>query len=230
MKTKVHLLPAILIGLFGTCASAQDPGPTGSGSTNRQVRQTIDVDFNGGTLADLVNVLRGAANGVNILIPPEAAEVSVPNLALRTVSVEAALRAVADVVTDQRANVGIGVVRVGGGQPVFTVRVLLARPAADEPGSEETFVRVYSIRSMTEHNPRDNEGDPITMSAETILTAIDTGLEVASGQTEKAQIRYHEDSGLLFVRGTWAQNNLIESILENMNRDMAARRAANRRG
>ena len=49
-------------------------------------------------------------------------------------------------------------------------------------------------------------------------------------QTEKAQIRYHEDSGLLFVRGTWAQNNLIESILENMNRDVAVRRQANRRG
>ncbi len=229
MKTRAHLLPAtlILIGLFGTSASAQNPRP---GSTNGQARQTVDVDFNGGTLADLVNVLRGAANGVNILIPPEAVRVSVPNLALRAVSVEAALRAVADVVTDQRANVGIGVVRVGGGQPVFTVRVNLARPSADEPGSEETFVKVYSIRSMTEHNPRDNEGDPITMSAETILTAIDTGLEVASGQTEKAQIRYHEDSGLLFVRGTWAQNNLIESILENMNRDVRVRREANRRG
>ena len=132
MKTRAHLLPAtlLLIGLFGTSASAQDPRVSGRPISTATI---VDVEFAGGDLAEFVEAVRGAGRNINVLIPPEATQVSVPAITLREVSVESALRAVAEVTTNNEATVQVSTQRRSGGQPVFTVRVLLTRPAADEP-------------------------------------------------------------------------------------------------
>jgi hypothetical protein len=233
MKTRTQPIPnfaaALILGsLLGSGASAQDADQDRP-RINNPTDTVVSVNFAGGTLAELVDVIRESDEYINILTPPEASQVSAPSLSLKQVSVGNALRAIAQVCSNRQASVDVTAQNTGWGQPVFSLRVALARQRETAaPGSVETSVVVFSIRSMTESLPGVPEDAQITFAADTILTAIDTGLNVADPEGDKAQIRYHADSGLLFVRGTWEQNQLIESVLESMENDLNRRRGAAR--
>jgi hypothetical protein len=224
MKTQRALsLPPIaaallLSTLLGTAVSpAQNAQPT---------RPIVSIDFDGGSLEDFVEEIRGAGQNINILIPPEAAEVSVPAVALKSVGVEAALEAVAAITLSDSVSVGVSTM-LGAGVPIYAVRVNFSSNTR-RSGFENVDVRVISISSLTQSLPGDPEPARITTSAETILTAIDTGMEVVGG--ERATIKYHEDSGLLFVKGTRTQLNITERIIGNMVSDLEQRRDSARQG
>ena len=224
MKTQRALsLPPIAAALFlstllGTAVSpAQNAQPT---------RGIVSIDFGGGSLEDFVEEIRGAGENINILIPPEAAEVTVPAVSLKNVGVEAALEAVATITLSETVSVGVST-KLGAGVPIYAVRVNFSGPSR-RSGSGNLDVRVISIRSLTESLPGDPEPARITTSAETILTAIDTGMEVVGGA--QATIKYHEDSGLLFVKGTRTQLNITENIIGNMISDLEERRHSARQG
>lgn len=234
MKTRTQPVPnfaaALILGsLLASAVPAQRDEQTDRPRLNNPTDTVVSVDFAGGTLAELVEMIRGADEYINILTTPEASQISAPSLSLKQVTVENALKAIAQVCSNQQASVDVSTQRSGWGQPVYSVRVALAqRRDTAEPGSGATSVEVFSIRSMTESMPGVPEDERITFEADTILTAIDTGLNVADPEGDKAQIRYHADSGLLFVRGTWDQNRLVENVLSSMGRDLERRRGAAR--
>ena len=58
---------------------------------------------------------------------------------------------------------------------------------------------------------------PAIPGTDAVLTAIDTGLGVEGGGTV-AKIKFHQDSGLLFVRGTHEQTSMVSSILDALRR------------
>ena len=214
----------------GPQAAAQaDP----SGRASRQAGEVVSVDFEGGTLADFADALRDAGKDVNILLPDTAHDVAVPAVTLRQASVEAALNAVGSIV-DPNYLVEVRTQRAGQGNSVHALRVLAKSSqqvsgvvAGNGPGSSRpTDVQVFSLRSLTESLPGDPEG--ATNKAETILTAVETGLGVAGETNSKAVLRYHEDSGLLFVRGTRVETGLVQSILHRMNEHVVQQRMAAR--
>jgi hypothetical protein len=95
-------------------------------------------------------------------------------------------------------------------------------------------VRVFAVRRLLRPQgvaPVTEGSDPY-LSMETVLTAVDTGLAVAAEQSaldaggagEKAIVRYHEDSGLLFVAGTHTQLKVVEEVIGNLERQAAEAR------
>lgn len=173
--------------------------------------------FPGGTLAEFAAALRqnAAAHGdaVNVVLPDTAKSVQLPAIELTHASVGDALRAVATILAP--------VVRLDIEEqhsrpdrlPVCAVRVLpLDGKKAPSP---PRIVRVVSLASVI---PNDALPDLHAVPAETVLTAIETALTI-QGETE-AEIRFHEDSKLLFVQGTVDQVTMVEQVVGQLERDV----------
>jgi len=232
----VTVSAALALGL-----AAQPTGPAKSTTPSH----TISVDFRGGTLADYVRALREAGPTVNIVAPESAARVKLPPIVLRETSIEAALRAATFVVEPGTAlgiNVSVGSLPNVGpiGEPVFSVAVQqnnATGPAVGPAGmASPQAVRVFSLRGLVP--PAGAAADGVSyLEVKTILTAIDTGLGVAAtqeqeqtGASDKAVLRLHEDSGLLFVAGNIAQLRLVEEVLSNLSHEVRAARQTKDRG
>jgi hypothetical protein len=186
----------------------------------------ISIAFPGGTLAEFVAQVRKADQGINIVVSALAAEVELPALTLTKTTVDAALRSVGMIV-GQDYNVNVQTQHVPGAAPVHSVAVRQIQNPAMATGvaGPGKTVQVFSLRQLTEPVPGDPEQEGLTVPAKTILTAIDTGLGI-DGNKDKATIRYHEDSGLVFVQGTHMQASLVAEVLGSMSRDLQARRQA----
>lgn len=205
------------------------PMVTGQDANEPARDQVISVHFRGGDLEDYVEAIRAAGDKVNIALSPDASAVRVPEIELIDADVHAALDAVSEIVHQDWA-VSVKAKRSQFGQPVFAVSVRSRR--SPEQLRVEQHVQVFSLRNLTDSLP----GDPsnLTVSAETILTAIETGLGISAEHLEqvrglkgeKAFMRYHEDSGLLFVRGRIEHTELVQSILLRMERDLTRHREA----
>lgn len=212
----------VLLALSATPRAQQDPSePTG------QPSPTVSIEFAGGTLEQFIDKIRQADGNVNIVASEMASGITLPALTLREATVESALRAVGNIVPPD-FNVDVKTERGKTGLPVHVVLVR-SRPrsvggglpgmASDEP----SFVRVFSIRTITEALP--NTPRDLVMDAKTVLTAIDTGLDIGS-KPPSATIRYHKESGLLFVRGTATQISVIDEALQSIARDLDRLRSA----
>ncbi len=235
----MHHLPLRFLGptaallLLGLAAPAQEQ--------TIPDRRTLSVEFKGGSLTEYVAALRSAGNNVNVVLPDTAAKVRVPALVLRETSVEAALRAVTNVVDESihlSVNVSIGSSPNSGpfGAPVYSIQVRQLESnsmgnAAMPQSSRARLVRVFALRTLI-----NGPGDTATrLDVKTILTAVDTGLGVVAEHagldttsSDKAVVRYHEDSGLLFVAGTNAQLSVVDQVINNLERDQKEERAAKR--
>jgi hypothetical protein len=224
---------AIALSCLFTCLSAAaqagQPDAPGAAPVVTEARKVVrvSVDFEGGTFADFVTQVRRAGE-VNIIANPGLERVQVPALKLRDVGVEAALEAVARMVSTDRVNVSIADFRQGGGQPVYTVYVNFREKGHDVVANvarTSTQVAVLTLERLTAAQP---DGAP-PMRAETILTAIDAAFELGKDEQAPPTLKFHRESGLLFVRGTHDQVALVQQVLATLRNDVEARIAWQRR-
>lgn len=248
-RSLVSLAPTFL----ALAAAAQQAGSEPRPSAAAQQVPTLSIDFRGGTLPELAIALRQAGQNVNIVLPESAAQVRVPPLVLRQTTVEAALRALATVVDPGvrlHVETSIGTRPNTGpiGEPVYSIHVRhQAEPSAAGGESPERQVRVLALRPFIKP-ANAGEGDAMLLDVKTILTAVDTGLSVVAEQAasaragrgalgdtppedsggagQKAVVRYHEDSGLLFVAGTMTQLRVVEEVINSLDRQIAQERSA----
>lgn len=200
--------------------------PANETAPRRADTPTLDVRFNGGTLVDLVQLLRVQNDMINIVAPELAARVPVPPMQLHSVTAEAALRAAAMVV-DKPFELTVQPINEKTGGAVLALRVQerTMRMAATSVGlvdPDETRVEVFSLRAITKALP--NEPDGIVHQTKTVLTAIDTGLGFVRAAANPS-IKFHEDSGLLFVSATNEQIQVVTSVLNQLEGSVAAARA-----
>jgi hypothetical protein len=219
MQRPIRSTAAALATLTTIALAAQDP-------LDARAEPAVSVAFPGGTLSAFVAEVRKADKSINIVVSALADDVEVPALALQSATVYSALRAVGQIVP-QDFHVNVEVQPPGpSGTPVYAVAV---RPM-QQPATAAAFtpltkvVQVFSLRQLTDRVPGDPQ-DVAVVPPKTILTAIDTGLGIDGGKDD-ATIRYHEDSGLLFVQGTPEQTNLVSEVLRSMIRDLEMRRQA----
>ena len=219
-KSSAALLAALLLVPM---IAAQ---PVTEARSQRVETPTLDVNFKGGTLLDLVDLLRAQNDMINIVAPELAARVPVPPMQLHSVTAEAALRAAATVVDKPfDLNVQPIVEKTGGSVLALRVQERTTRTTATTVGftsPDETRVEVFSLRAITKALP--NEPDGIVHRTATVLTAIDTGLGFVQAPA-KPSIKFHEDSGLLFVSATIEQLQVVSSVLNQLERSVAAARA-----
>jgi hypothetical protein len=183
----------------------------------------VSVTFPGGTLAELIATIKAREPRTNIVAAFECQEVPMPAVTLTDVTVFDALRA-AGCVADQDWVVQVSIEASGAGQPVHTVQVARRAVKFGGPKPEPARAMVFTLKKLTEAWPGDPDNRPVAQKPETILSAIEVGVQGTSMQAPK--LRYHAESGLLFVHGDGQQVDLVKQVLSSIEEGQSHQRQA----
>lgn len=210
----VLLLPLLL----AVPASAQDPAAPGGQSAPAAritAAETVTLSFRGGSLKELLDAIRAQAGTVNIVASELAAAVNLPAIELRQAPLQSALESIAMVVPEPyRAKAIASSVALGA--PVYSLAIV-----ANRGGTGLVEVRVFSLDALSKPLPGDAGAASTTVAARTVLSAIEVGARVLG---EPIELRFHEESLLLFVKGTKQQLELVQQVLGNLQRDQERQR------
>jgi len=191
----------------------------------------VSLDFKGGSLAQLIDAMRKSSSGaINVVMPADLATLQVDSVQLKDVSVLAALRAVlagnmsmpAESPDGQTYVIAIDSIDpdTAAGSPVVYVSKRWvgqmmgsqAGRSSQQQSPQRQGVEVYSIQSLI------RGGD--AAAAKTVLTAIETALSLSQEQsTPPPEVKFHQDSGLILVRGTGSQVGLVGQVVQRMTND-----------
>jgi hypothetical protein len=233
--------PRTLLAAVATAATLAltNPTPTlaqegGMGSVARSERELISVDFKGGSLADFIAQIRQAAGPmpVNIIYPPEFAELRLPPMQFEQVYLDSALE-IAAYISEYRTismpdgrEAGWEVEQLPGGRgtSVFVINAwaedIPQEHEHDDEEHEEHFERATIVQSLAgliagEH----------AMSADAVLSSIQIALDMV--EQGDADLRFHEDTGLLFARVTGDQHDALEQTVHRLRESAGDMRRAN---
>jgi hypothetical protein len=178
----------------------------------------ISVDFPGGSLRELIDAMRRIDPRLNITASSLAQDVKLPEMAIKGAAVINVLTAAAAVAPPDYAVMCNA--SQGPGEPVYMVMVQGRQQQQMGQGmapAQLREVRVFSLRSLIEAQPADGKDRPIALPVETVLSALESGVRM--GAREDAELKYHRDSGLLFVNGQAQQINVVREVLQNLEQD-----------
>lgn len=224
-----HIRTLALSVILVAPLAAQEPETRAA--SNPAPQETISLEFRGGSLSDLIAEIRRVADGANIVASALASEVELPAITLRDATVYQALQAVRNIVSQPYAVRVEPHLDADTSKPVFSVGVMkVQNPQVSTTSGPDRRVHVFSIRSLIEELPSDPPGFADKLfSTETVLSAVENGLEVsrpASHGKERVEgqapwdMRYHEDSKLLFVSAQGAQLSLVHEVLQALEQDV----------
>ena len=218
----------VLSFLILLCSALPAQQETATTAPPRPPAVVVTLSFRGGSMAEFVAAVRAAEAKANIVVAAAAADAKLPAIELRGAGIDQALEgacAVAEAVYPVRVKDF-----TGAGEPVYSITSMgpvqygnvsgtATTNASPAPARADETTQVFSLNRLTEPDPRfvASEG----LKVETILSAIEAG---TSDDAKKAVLRYHRDSGLLFLRGTRAQITIIKDLLSNLERDLEERR------
>lgn len=203
-RIRFHRLLTLAV-LFAVLFAANAP------AAHARESDVYQIDFDGGSVAEYVDLLRVIEPDYNIVLMPDAATVKLPSIRIKTPTTipETPLHLL-EQVTSASIEPNIAVIWDG---IVFVVR--LASPqdiAANERRKHRRYVGSYSFADAIVTD---------AVSARDILTNIEIAIEMA-GDDDMLDLRFHEPTNLLIVRGTTEQHNTVGNVLVAM-RQTAAR-------
>lgn len=239
-----HLLPANLLrfvllslpltvtllaqegpGQPATTETRPAPAATGGGAGGGVIRRshselTVSVKFRGGTMAKFVEALRDEQPKANVVLAELAAKTQVPAMELKGAGIEQALEAAAAAASADDEDIDVRVMEFKGeGEPVFSI-VAKTRPrqmpAGFVPGAADRVLRVLSLNELIGAQVNGVDAVPV----KTILSALELAVQ---DEDDAPRIRFHEDSGLLLVRGTHQQTAVLQEVLQTLQRDQQVR-------
>jgi hypothetical protein len=161
---------------------------------------TFDLRFKGGTFEEFVAVLREASpEHPNILLSKTVRSFQVPPLELRACTLWPALQAVSRVV-EPRVEVTS---TDNSTYAIFT-------DAKPEPATNGVKVAVHSLAELLRRGSPETEEKRLA----DVLAAFKVALEFEfDGEGPQPRLQYHKETGMLFVRGTEVQLELVNTTL-----------------
>lgn len=180
-----------MFALLCLAAPAQEPvQPDQRVSARLQTAEPlVTLRFEGGTLAQFVDVLRQQREGLNILVPDGADRVQVPAMTVKDASVPSVLQAVCDLAESR--DVSLGMKSYGGiGQPIYALRV----------DFREKREVMHQIGAMPQRRVHVLSLANLDASSASVLSAIEGALQGVKGEP-RPTVRYHASTQLAFVEG-----------------------------
>lgn len=236
MKKLLLLAASLMVGGlssgFGQSGAIQPAGialTTQNAAANPPALTRFDLDFPGGTPADLVAAIQKAmGKPLNVIIPEEDANTPLPPLKMHDVDVAqlfaalepASLKTIAVNLGQNpglprnrpaytMSTVGYGF-RMGPGQAsdnsiwYFHVDQPVLPPTLPEP-NEAQYCRFFQLSSFLDRG----------LTVDDITTAIQTGWKMA-GVDPAPELSYHKETKLLIAYGTGDKISLIQQVLDSL--------------
>jgi len=191
-------------------ALAQEPPHEQDQTESSQIQEIrVSVDFGGGTLNEYVSALRNAQSKqpINIVVTPEAEDLPVPPVNLIDVPIEAAVEMLEGkypLPESGYASVDVDDYSRFGDPNHTLLKVAASRDARN------VHTSVWSVTEEMEAG----------LPAEKILAAVEAVLSVFPYESN---LKFHEATGLLILRGTEDQIAAVEEALERLHDGIAWR-------
>ena len=167
----------------------------------------LSLDFGGGSAAEYINAIRKASPNANIVVLGDLARISMAAVQLKNVDVLSALSVLDQLPSEQGtfvAKIHVNNVRSSQDMPdVYTVAAEV-HDRRGVPGAMQTTV--ISMADLLGEN----------LKSQDALTAIQTSLELIGDTGAPAQIKFHEETGLLICRGSPEQIESIEQVIRQL--------------
>lgn len=203
--------PAVVAATGGS-PYATDPGDS-------QGALIGELSFPGGTVKQYVEAIEAAIKPLplNVMFYDRAEQVLVGAIRLRSVSVGTAMKILNSEIANNSVAVQFGAGKVPGDQGVFFLRGQMN--SVDANILRALTTSVYSLREWTVAESPD--AAPLAESRRTAaLGAIEQGLSFGidsnPGPYFKPIVRYHPESGLLFVRASGQDQEIAASIVRKL--------------
>lgn len=188
--------------------------------------ELVSFEFGGGTIQSFVETLRVAMNPtpLNVFIEPEAANQIIPPVKFTDVSYYQVLRLLDRTATDEKGRRSQTQLEQSNtpvdSAPMFKIRAI---PMGGGFAKGFSVLSLNPIIGLPGSSKSANSG----LDAKTVLAAVEAAVVAAEepGATPPI-LKFHETSGLLFVRGTDAQREAAGEVVQQLRRDVEADRAA----
>ena len=158
---------------------------------------TVDIDFPGGPVAAYMDLLEAAASErgidwpLNIVLVDKARDFNLPPIKIRT-NLDAAVQVLASCSSQYER---LDVVRDREANVQF-IRLRNSNPVITE---------VLNVRSILEDMPHED-----------FSSAIAIGMEFAGGDSDEIDMKLHDETGLLFVKGPENKIMLVQRIINQL--------------
>jgi len=198
---------ALLAATLAFCSNHALAQVAASPGGQPSAASALTLDFPGGTAADYIGALRKASPNANIVVLGDLARIRMAAVQLKNVDVHSALLVLDRLPQDQGSFIAkVNVENVASSQDVPDVFTVTAdiRDRGNPPGVQQTTV--ISMADLLGENLKSSDA----------LTAIQTALGLIASGGEPAQIKFHEETGLLICRGSPEQIENIEQVIRQL--------------
>ncbi len=194
------------------------PGGTVTNPISSGDGAKVSLNFEGGSLSNFVQAVRKAAapEPFNAIVNGDGAEPVLPPIDLRGVT----LGTLATAAARSAMGTELSVIRDEDGTAAYVFRYFPPRLAGTDRHTD-----VLSLRELFEARPTDPDGVAVTLTPSTVLSAVENAASMGDEPlVAPANIKYHEESALLFIRGTEDQIRAVRTAINLMQNDVAGRR------
>lgn len=212
-----HLFfPLLLLSMFilHPVAAAESAAKPPEPDEASAAEPTFNLHFSGGSFPDLVReIAEQSGRPPNVVIGEGARELEVPPFELYSVTVDNVFNPLYRVLSWSLESTDRELVAdmAPGGVWAFGVRTRSHR-VRQAPEQPDTVTQIFEVAPFLAN-----------LELEDLTTAIETAWEMAEAG-ENARLRYHEETKLLFVRGSRAQVALVEQVLHQLRNRESPRR------
>jgi hypothetical protein len=208
---RTTFVSALVSVLSLTAALAQSRTPRALGGP---VNNLITLDFTQGTLHDYVEAVVEAMKGkVTIVIDSALEQVEVPSARLRDVTLSQALEWIPKTANARQQGLALQtMLRPGRPETEYAMFLFTTMPTTNRPGSpaEEVQVKTFALSLAT-----DAVSGPRGQNPELVKTAVQDALNI-QGLSAKQPVLYNPQTGVLTVRGTSRELNIVTQVMNEM--------------
>lgn len=195
-------LTILLIACLAVNLALTSPGsPVIAASETTSASDLFDLDFPGGSLQEYVDAIRKQVRNANIIVMPEAMDITLPTIHLTSVDVGGSLAMLNNLRTKTSSQEIKTIVsyhhgnRNLGESDIYTINA--------EISSLKYITEVYSVREIIRGHVSDKH----------LLSLIESSLAALPEDLPAAKVQYHPETGVLIVSGYKAQTALISRLL-----------------
>jgi hypothetical protein len=203
--SRFRSIPLMVLAVFALAGVSPGLGQPWEG------QPMLSLKFGGGDLAAYVAAVRAAAPAANIVVMPDAEGMPMPPVQLEAVPLGAALRLVErEFQLDERTWAKVELQEIGPWQDAESGADRMVFRISAETNRrgprDKTQTRVWTIAEILKND----------LKPDAVLTAVETAVGLAGAETEPAQIKFHEPTGLLLARGIPEQVDAVGEVINRL--------------